>query len=383
MVPDNLERSKVGGGTGPPLFTPFKELAHSSSSKTNRRVAETPPERQQKPTHPRFQPKSAERSRSQNESKSISSDSRDPQRPKSKPEEKLRSETTDQTRSRKGERGEIGIHSKQLHESRKGQTDHQSRERSGDTRERTHETQSSRYQPTFQGKRTATSSKGRDGGGESNEPQRSEESHYERGRRGRGRGSGGDRGRGRGRGRDHRDVDDDYRSPSIPSLNDRFQHRFVSEPQRSGEFHEPHHERGRRGRGRRGRRNHDDNYQPPSRPSTGHSLGDWFEEKLVLSNSSHSGRHYGGYVRDDQPPREWEARYWGRGEHRLCDYEGEERLQCSDVQPSTKEAQAEEYPPMPSKSLGGSQKQTNQGGGHWDWVGLAASSGAPSSARKQ
>lgn len=266
---------------------------------------------------------------------------------------------------------------------------------------------------------------------------RNEEPRYERGR-----------GRGRGRGRYQPDLED-YKPPST---DDRLQPKF-KETQRSG-VHESHDERGRgrRGRGRggrRGRRHGDDDdgdaYQP-SRPSAGQSLGDFFDQKLVLKEKPsyltkyqddyyYSELYYGweepydrGYSHEDSRHRDNPRHKRGGGYTE--EYSGHNK---AGAKKGGFTKPREDYPPMPSKSSHRSTKGvTNQRGhkysedrertgkeeaawveedypsmpsrpnvkkpmnqpragkseggggeGHWDWVHLAAGSSAPSSALKR
>ena len=246
---------------------------------------------------------------------------------------------------------------------------------------------------------------------------RNEEPHYERGRRG----------RGRGRGRNQPDLED-YKPPST---SDKFQR---------SSFHESHDERGRgrRGRGRggrRGRQNADDGgdaYQP-SRPSAGHSLGDWFDQKLVLNekpsylskyqddyyysnlyygweepyDGSHSHEdsrnndkprpHRKGGLTESRAHKEYPPMTSKSSKKSLTKQATSQRghKYSEDKGRTGKEAWPEEdYPSMPSRpsmKKPMSQPQAAQseagggggGGGHWDWVSLAAGSSAPSSARKR
>lgn len=125
--------------------------------------------------------------------------------------------------------------------------------------------------------------------------------------------------------------------------------------------------RGRRGggKGRQNRDEEDDSYRP-SMPSTGYSLGDWFDDKLAIKDKPRSysneprGHHVYGARKEEKPVG---AR-------------------------TKKEAWLEEeYPPMPAASSkppsGPQQPVSDMGESHWDWVGMATGSGAPSSARKQ
>jgi hypothetical protein len=239
---------------------------------------------------------------------------------------------------------------------------------------------------------------------------------------------------------------EDYKPPST---DDRFQPKF-KEVQRSS-VHESHDERGwgrRGGRGRGGRRGRrrgddddDDTYQP-SRPSAGHSLGDFFDQKLVSDEkSSHLTKYQDDYYYSDV--------YYGREEPYDRGYSHEDgrygdKPRSKRGGGSTKEyprhnksgaknvgytEPREEYPPMPSKPSHQSTSQRGhkysedrgrtgkevawgeedypsmpsrpnvknqpeagqseggggggEGQGHWDWVGLAAGSSAPSSALKQ
>ena len=284
--------------------------------------------------------------------------------------------------------------------------------------------QSSRY---YQEKSGDTSSRG---------SWRNEEPHYERGRRG------------RGRGRYQPDLED-YKPPST---DDRFQPKF-KETQRSGVY-ESHDERGRgrrgRGRGRggrRGRRRGDDDDDGeayhPSRPSAGHSLGDFFDQKLVLKEKPsyltkyqddyyYSDLYYGweepydrGYSYEDSRHRDnpkhkrgggFTEEYSGtkkggftkpweeypsmpsRSSHKPTNQRGHKY--SGDRGRTGKEEAAwveEDYPSMPSRpnmkkpmnqpgagQLGeGGGVGGGEGQGHWDWVGLAAGSSAPSSALKR
>lgn len=281
--------------------------------------------------------------------------------------------------------------------------------RDGRENEHKHQVQSSGY---HQEKRGDTSSKGRD-----RDNWRNDEPHYERGRRG----------RGRGRGRNQPDLED-YKPPST---DDQFQLKF-KEIQGTSE-HESHHERGRgrrgRGRGRRGRRNgdgDDDAYQP-SKPSAGHSLGDWFDQKLVLNEKPsylskyqddyyYSDLYYGweepydSYSHEDSrnndkprskkggftEPREEYPPMPSKSSHKSTKQVTNQRGHkfSEDKGRTSKEAWVEDYPSMPSRpnlkkpmsqpqaAAGQGDKGGGGGQGHWDWVGLAAGSHAPSSARK-
>ena len=284
-------------------------------------------------------------------------------------------------------------------------THQQDRDR-GDVREseRKHQVQSSGFN---QERRGDTSSKGR--GRESGNNWRNEESFYERGRRG----------RGRGRGRNQSDHED-YKPPSASNP-------FQLELQKSG-VHESHHERGRgrrgRGRGRRGRRTDDDDTYQPSKPSSGHSLGDWFDQKLVLNEKpSYMSKYQDDYYYSDV--------YYGWEEPHYPDSYSHDNSRSNDKPRAKKDFSEprEEYPPMPSESSSKLTKQVvsqrghkyseekgrtrkskeawleedypsmpsrpkkpmsqpqagqSEGGvGHWDWVGLAAGSSAPSSALKR
>ncbi len=233
--------------------------------------------------------------------------------------------------------------------------------RDGRENEVKHQVQSSRYQ---QEKSGDSSSKG---------SWRNEESHYEGGR---------ERGRGRGRGRYQPDLED-YKHPPT---DDRFQPKF-KEVQRSSVY-ESHDERdrGRRGGrergGRRGRRRGDDDdgdaYQP-SRPSAGHSLGDFFDQKLVSDKKPsyltkyqddyyYSDLYYGreepydrGYSHEDSRYRDKPRSKRGGGTSFTEEYprhnkSGAKRGGYSEPQ--------EEYPPMPSKSSHQPIKQATSQRGH-------------------
>ena len=287
------------------------------------------------------------------------------------------------------------------------------REKTGERELPKRQVQSSGYKQNYQGKRGEISSGTSDR--DVDEECRSENykhSRYERGRRE----------SGRGRGRNQPDLED-YKSPARGS-------RY----QEAVEHHDPRYERGRerrgKGRGRRGRQNGDDDdddaYQA-SKPSAGYSLGDLIEQKLVLKEKP----SYLDKYRDDYYYStlysEWEAsrdgynnkedpRHGEKSKTKNTFRKPEE--ECSPMpskypasratkQPTNQQTSKhsedkrertsktawaeleEDHPSMPSRSKKPmSQPQSmksedgEEGGGHWDWVGLAAGSSAPSTATK-
>lgn len=333
----------------------------------------------------RVQSKSTEGARSQKtpyESKMSSDVSRDTQKVhgKIRPEEQLRSNrAAAMTHKRERDR------------------------RDGGDSEHKHQVQSSGFN---QERRSDTTAKGR--GREYSNNWRNEEPHYERGRRG----------RGRGRGRNQSEPED-YKPLSTSKP---FQLEFQSSSVRESQ-----HERGRgrrgTGRGRRGRRTDDDDTYQPSKPSSGHSLGDWFDQKLVLNEKppSYMNKYWDDYDYSDLYYEQEEPHYHDSYSHKDSRNSDKPRAKkrfaetqeeyppmpskssskltkqvisqrghkYSEEKGRTKEAWMEEnYPSMPSRSKKPmSQPQAGQGegggGGHWDWVSLAAGSSAPSSALKQ
>ena len=373
MTTDNLDRTKVGAGTGPPLFTPFTTSV-PSGSKTDAdksTTAEAHSNQVKKPSGSGYLPKGTELSKKQQPYyKSSKLSSRDPPRPergktgdkgRGKGEEKMKSEQTGKTNSKQGEswRRDGNIHSnRSSKESQNQAIGGWSKEKDGE-REVKYQTKS------------RTDSKDGTGVGDGSsrefiEPRRGGYSHRDRGRRGRGR-----------------STDLDNRQTS--SLGD-------SEPHRTKE---PFYEGGRRGRGRgrgrgkgrRGRKDGDDDgdYKPSSRPTTGLSLGDYFDQKLVLSNrdSSHFGWYEEDYLYDEWEPCD------GMEEYRASYPDQREARHTHNDKTRTKEAWAEEeYPPMPSAkfpSASGRPSSPPQeqptGESHWDWVTMSGS-GAPSTAKK-
>ena len=348
------------------------------------------------------------------ESKSSSGTSRDAQKAqgRSKPtEERPRSDRAAvKTYQQEREKGDGRFSSKQPSKGIHDTAGSKSKERN-EEKER-HPARSSGY---HQEKRSETSFRGNTASDRENwRNENNETSRYESGRRG----------RGRGRGRYQPDLED-YEPPS---MGNRFQRKFDDTPGTG----EPHDERGGgrrgRGRGRRGRRNGDDDTYQPSRPSAGHSLGDWFEQKLALNEkpsymTKYKDDYYYGdlYFECEEPYAYYDGYSYEDGRH--------------DDKPGAKKAgftePKEEYPPMPSKSSSRSTKQPmnqrgynmysedkgrttkeawmeenypsmpsrpaakkpmsqpqpghvqGKGEGHWDWVGQAAGSSAPSSARKR
>lgn len=380
MTAGNLERTKVGAGTGPPLFTPFKSSAQSSTKMTSEKkaAAESHTGQLKKLPGSRYPSKTSETSKRHQpyeSSKSSFAGSRDYQRHQGRGEakDKTRSEPVGTKKERETQRREGDVNSKMSRMAYQSQGSSRSKERGGD-REDKLQTQSSGYH------RKRTELKG--GGREFNEPQGGSYPHCEIGRRG------------RGRGRNQRDPRDNHEASSLSlSTGDRLQHKVVNEPGESQD------EGGRRGRGRgrgrrgRGRRNDDDDdYQPSSRPTTGLSLGDYFEQKLVLTDrdSSHFGWYEEDYMYD--PYYEWEQPHDGMEEYGATYYTDHNHTHTHKTR--AKEAwvkeEEEEYPPMPSaKSSSVSntpqqqQQQVDPGESHWDWVSLAAGSGAPSTATKK
>ena len=391
MTAENLERSKVSAGTGPPPFTPFKTSVAASGSKTGAdkmTTAEARASHVKKPSSSGYLTKSTELSKKQQpyyyeSSKPSSRDSRRPQesgktedKGRGKGEEKMKSEPTGKTnlKQRESRREGGGIDSKR---SSKGS---QNQAISGLSKEKDGEREV-KYQMKSSGKRA--DSKDGSGFGDGNsrdfvEPQKGGYSHRDRGRRGRGRGT--------------TDLDN-HRTSSLGE--------FDSEPHRTKK---PHHEGGRRGRGRgrgrgkgrRGRRYDDDDdgdYQPSSRPTTGLSLGDYFDQKLVLSDR-HDSSHFGWYEEDYMydPSYKWEQPYNGMEEYRASYADQREARRTRTDKTRAKEAWAEEeYPPMPSAKVPSASgprpsppppppQEQPTGESHWDWV---SGSGAPSTATKK
>lgn len=378
-----MERSK--GDAGPPNFTPFKATGLSNKASGERSTGDGGTVQVKKQPTSRVQSTNTEGARSQKmyESKPSSEMSRDTQRVqgKSRPEEKLRSDRATAAKSHQQERDR----------------------RDGRENELKHLVQSSGY---HQGERGDTSSRGR---GRDN--WRNEAPHYERGKRGRGRGRGG--------------YQPDLKDYKPPSTDDRAHQR--------SSVYESHGERGRgrrgRGRGRRGRQDADDDgdsYQP-SRPSAGHSLGDWFDQKLDLNKKPsylskyqedyyYSDLYYGweepydSYSHEESrkdgnkskpmrggptEPREEYPPMPSKSSHKstkqATNQRGQKYTYSEDKGRAGREAWVEEdYPSMPSRPKKPmSQPEVGQGGGggggqgHWDWVSLAAGASAPSTALKR
>ena len=387
MLTGNVHRTKVGAGTGPPPFVPFKETGMSTSKKGSAEVRSVG--QAKKPSSSGYPSKSSGASRSQHniQPRPSTSSSRSSQREQGRGD-KPSSESGGRTYSTERDKRDIDF--KRSSKGARGQSVGEWRDRSREKEfEGKHQVASKGQQQIYQEKRTTESSaKGRGSGGrEFIEPQRS--GSHEEFQRGRGRREG------RGRGRGQREPDD-YRYSPAPVMGDRYEHRVDLEMQRPRELG---HEGGRRGRGRgrgRGRRgrNYDDDddyHQPSSRPTAGHSLADWFDQKLVLKDAPPRSSHFGWYEEDYDDyyyERDHPHMYEERGEYggfaRYNDYR-EDRPSTKQKSKAKVACEEEDYPPMPTKSTSDSQITTgsNVEESHWDWVGLAAGSGAPSTATKK
>ena len=359
MSQGNLQRSKIGAGSGPPLFTPLKDFTGVAKTFGGNRgtVSEDCHGQSKKTASSDFPSKSSQMSkrRGDNEYKpSSSTRSNDRQKPEGR-EERHKLEQPGRTSSRG--RAEGGSDNRNPS---KDAAVSQSRERGGGREHRYQAEHSDRD------KRMGGLSKGSHDR-EFSSGAREDTSHV-RGRKEQ-----------RGRGRQERVFNDQRHLPSSS------EHRSVGESVQRTEDYQSERgssRRGRgRGRGRRGRRNQDDDddsYQPSSRPAGGYSLGDWFEQKLTIKDKPRSS-HFGWYEED------YEDVYLDdRYEYEQKERRGTHREDKTVKTRTKKEAWLEEYPPMPvsTKPSSTPQQPVATGDSHWDWVGMATGCGAPSTARK-
>ena len=302
----DVQRTNIGKGDGPPPFVPFKDTSKTSDKRSGGESRPSGPPSKSSGSGGTTQKSTGARSQQREHKLASFSNFGDSQRQqgRTKGEERpTKVEATVKSHSKEREGKEDSKHSMKGTQS---QIISQSKERGRDKEYKSH-------QQTYEGRTVENQSSKAGGaisGNEFKETQRShhEEPQYERGRR-----------EGRGRGRGRTDIGDGQ-YPSLPLRSGRLDQKADRNLQRLKEEREGSHERGRRGRGRgRGRRgrNYDEDddydYQPSTRPTTGLSLGDFFQEKLTLHDTRSRSSHFGWYEEDyEHMYNKWEQPYDSR-----------------------------------------------------------------------